>query len=155
MFCRQDHGFVDSNAMSTGAYYDRQEHAHRSIVVLAFWRREHSFVPVRQEHCFGGTRIVLSTGAMLCRPQHSFIDRSMPAGVLWFWRFGGRSTVLSQSDRSMVLAVGALFRRQEHCFVDRSDAMSTGAQVYRQEHAHRINRGVDGRTDVWKSDREA
>ena len=86
---------------------------------------------------FGDRSMVLSTGAMPCRPVHSIIDRSMPTGVLWFWRFGGRSTLLSQSDRSMVLAVGALFYRQEHYLVDRSHAMSTGAQFYRQEHAHR------------------
>ena len=56
----------------------------------------------------------MSTGAMLCRSEHSLIDRSMPTGVLCSWRFGGRSTVLSQSDRSIVLAIGALLCRQEH-----------------------------------------
>ena len=51
----------------------------------------------------------------------------MATAVLWFGRFGGRNTVLSQSDRSIVLSVGALFCRQEHGFVDRINAMSTGA----------------------------
>ena len=84
-------------------------------MVLAFSQQEHCFVPVRQDHCFVGKEhffvqrsMVLSTGAMLCRPEHS--DRSMPQEHCGF----GGSTVLSQSDRSIVVAVGALFCRQEH-----------------------------------------
>ena len=119
--------------MSTGAMLCRpehvcyrQEHAHKSIVVST------GALSV-------GMSIVLSTLAMPCRPVHSIIGRSMPTGVLWFWRLGGRSTVLSQSDRSMILAVGALFCRQEHCFVDRrsqsdkSLVLLAGALFCRQE----------------------
>ena len=84
---RQEHGSVDrSNAMSSGAEFYRQEHAHRSIAVLPF---------------------------------------------------SGRSTALSQSDRSIVLATEAWFRRQEPCYVDRSIVLSTRACP--QEHC-----GVDG-----------
>ena len=73
-----------------------------------------------QEQCFVNRSMVLSTGAMPCRPVHNIIDRSMPTGVLWFGRFGGRSTLLSQSERSMVLKSGAMLCRPEH-------SLSTGA----------------------------
>ena len=120
LFCRHEHCFVDwSIVWAAGTLFCP------SLTGILFWR---------QEHCFVDRSMVLSTGAMPCRPVHSIIDRSMPTGVLWFGRFGGRSTLLSQSDRSIVLAVGALLCRQEHgfcrpeqCHVDRSIVLSTGA----------------------------
>ena len=120
--------------MSTGASFYRHQHCFvdRSIVLTAEALFCHSLTGALfcwLEHRFVDRSLVMSTGAMLCRPEHS--DRSMPQEHCGF----GGSTVLSQSDRSIVVAVGALFCRQEHGFVDRSNAMSTGASVYRQEHA--------------------
>ena len=127
MVCRHEHCFVD-----------------RSIVLAA----EALFCPSlkgalfgRHEHCFADRSMVLSTGAMPCRPVHSIIDRSMPTGVLWFWRQEHCFVPVRQEHgfggRSIVLSTGALFGRQEPCDVDRSTVLSTGACP--QEH-----RGLDG-----------
>ena len=115
----------------------------------------------RHKHCFVDRSIVLAAEALFCpslrealfrRQEHCFFHSIKPfstfcmsTGLVYFHNpqlfrrqehcFGSKSTVLAQSDRSIVLAAGALFCRQEHDFVDRSIAMSTGALLYRQEHA--------------------
>ena len=85
-------------------------------MVWAFSLQEHCFVPVRQEHCFVGRSIILSTGAWFCRPDQCYVDRSMFV-----------------IDRSM--PTRALWCRQEHCFVGMTIILSTGALFCRQEHA--------------------
>ena len=68
--------------MSTGAWWCRRQQCFvgMSIVLstgVLFWRQEHCFVPVWQEHCFGGRSIVLSIGAWFCRQEQCHVDRSI------------------------------------------------------------------------------
>ena len=95
-----------SIVVSTGALFCRHQQCFvdRSIVLAAEALFCHSLTGALfcwQEHCFVDRSLVMSTGAMLCRPEHS--DRSMPQEHCGF----GGSTVLSQSGRSIVVAVGA------------------------------------------------
>ena len=87
-------------------------------MVWSICRQEHSFVPVRQQHCSGGRSTVLSTGAwfvgmsiafstgaLFCRQRHCFVS------VRQEHCFGGTRIVLS---------TGAMLCRPEHSLIDRS-----------------------------------
>ena len=111
---QQGQCFVDRAVLqAVPAVCRRQEQCRQELVSSTRALLEGVPIPCNpQEHCGIDWGIVLSASALFCRQEHSF---------------GGRGTVLSQSDKSIVLAAGALFCQQEHGLVDRSNAMSTGA----------------------------